>query len=170
MTPFDSLKRLLDLFRAPGSAADSAADADGERRLGQVAAIALRSEKGVCEILLVTSRDTGRWIVPKGWIEPGEDGAKAALREAWEEAGIRGDIAYGGPIGQFSYVKQRTRRGDVTCTVDVYLISSVRTDKEWPEKNQRIRRWFPVAIALDMIGDVGLRPVVRQAVLIHKAA
>ena len=166
MTPFDSMKRLLDLFRAP----DEPVDAREAANLGQVAAIALRNEKGCTEILLVTSRDTGRWIVPKGWIEPGEDGATAALREAWEEAGIRGEISGGAPVGRFQYVKQRSKRGDVTCNVDVYLVRSVRTDKEWPEKSQRTRKWFPVASALELIGDEGLRPVVRQAVLIHKAA
>lgn len=160
------MKRLLDLFRAPGTPVDVREASDR----GQVAAIALRGENGATEILLVTSRDTGRWIVPKGWIEPGEDGAAAALREAWEEAGIRGEIADGAPVGRFQYVKQRTKRGDMVCNVDVYLVRSVRTDKEWPEKNQRTRKWFPVASALELIGDEGLRPVVRQAVLIHKAA
>jgi len=166
MSPFDRLKRLLDLFHTP----EAANDVKARKPARQVAAIALRSIDGACEILMVTSRDTGRWIVPKGWIEPGEDGGTAAAREAWEEAGLRGDIDPGGPVGSFRYIKQRPRRGDLLCEVDVYLLHNVSITSEWPEKTERTRRWLPVAQALDLIAEDGLRPVICQAVIIHKAA
>ncbi|OCW58901.1 NUDIX hydrolase [Hoeflea olei] len=157
---------MLDLFRHPD---DADARLDGKRKR-QAAAAVFRGSGDSRELMLITSRDTGRWIVPKGWIERGEDGAAAALREAWEEAGVTGRIMTGGPVGHYRYVKQRPRRGDAVCDVDVYLVLLGEQSGHWPEKGERRRKWFPVASAIGLIGEEGLKDVIRDAFHAMKAA
>ena len=166
MTAFDRLKHLLDLFRLP----DNAPDGLKRKTRRQCAAAVFRGSGDARELLLVTSRDTGRWILPKGWIEEGEDGAQAALRETWEEAGLIGEVVPGGPVGHYRYVKQRTRRGDALCDVDVYLLRLVEEQEQWPEKDQRRRKWFPVATAIGLIAEEGLKDVIRDAFQLVRAA
>ncbi|WP_342869051.1 NUDIX hydrolase [Hoeflea sp. AS60] len=166
MTAFDRLKHLLDLFRHPVETKK------GLKRKSrrQSAAAVFRGSGDTRELLLVTSRDTGRWIVPKGWIEDGEDGAEAALRETWEEAGLIGEILPGGPVGQYRYIKQRARRGDAICDVDVYLLKLLEERDQWPEKDQRRRKWFPIATAIGLVAEDGLKDVIRDAFQILKVA
>ncbi len=99
MTAFDRIQHLLDLFRHPEGCATG-------KPKRQAAAAVFRGSGDSRELLLITSRDTGRWIVPKGWIEKGENGPAAAIRETWEEAGMIGEVLPGGPIGHYRYVKQ----------------------------------------------------------------
>jgi 8-oxo-dGTP pyrophosphatase MutT (NUDIX family) len=166
MTAFDRLKHLLDLFRLP----DEPRAGLKKKSKRQSAAAVFRGSGDERELLLVTSRDTGRWIVPKGWIEDGEDGAEAALRETWEEAGLIGEVLPGGPVGHYRYIKQRQRRGDAICDVDVYLLTLREERDQWPEKGQRRRKWFPIATAIGLIGEDGLKEVIRDAFQILKAA
>lgn len=162
MTPIDRLRHLLDLFRPP---------VGGIRERGrQAAAVALRKGKAGPEILLVTSRDTGRWIVPKGWIEDGEDGGAAAAREAWEEAGVRGKSAPEGPVGSYSYIKTYPKRPGIRCDVGVYLLRDVVEKSHWPEEKQRKRRWMALEDALAALDETELRDVLRSALSSHKAA
>jgi 8-oxo-dGTP pyrophosphatase MutT (NUDIX family) len=132
----------------------------------QAAALALRTVNGRLEILLVTSRDTGRWVLPKGWIEPGESPLETALREASEEAGLKctGETQ---PIGRFSYTKKRPRRGDRLCQVDVYQLAVTRQLKSWPEDKQRQRAWFDLRDAAAVIDESELCTLLLR---IHAAA
>lgn len=100
----------------------------------------IENKKGQLRILLVTSRETKRWVVPKGWPWAKHSKRAAAAREAWEEAGVTGDISRK-PIGSFRYEKQlRSRIRDVT--VSVYLLKVTAIANKWPEAKQRRRRWF----------------------------
>ena len=84
----------------------------------QVAAIPVRRrDDGNLEVLLVTSRETRRWIVPKGWPWPEVSDHEAAAAEAWEEAGVRGRILADG-LGTYTYDKQRD---GTLLSVDVKL-------------------------------------------------
>ncbi len=111
-------------------------------------------------VMLVTSRDTGRWVIPKGWPMPGRSREQAAATEAFEEAGLRGRII--GPcIGGYSYWKQY-RRHRMLCTVDVFLF---RVDAElarWPEKRQRLRHWFTPAEASTLVEEQVLADMIRS--------
>jgi len=80
----------------------------------QFAALCYRVKKGKIQILLVTSRGTGRWIVPKGWPMEGKTPAKSALTEAWEEGGVNGKTA-GDCVGVYSYAKLATDEDDLSC-------------------------------------------------------
>ena len=107
----------------------------------QSAVLAWRmGEKGP-EILLITSLETGRWIVPKGWPEADETLAASAEREAFEEAGIRGRVSQT-PIGTYHYSKASASGLERRCEVQVFAMEVDEAEKRWPEKHQRDRRWL----------------------------
>lgn len=125
----------------------------------QVAALPWRHGKGGIEVLLVTTRTTRRWVVPKGWRMPGTEDADAAAIEAFEEAGVRGRISHQ-PFGQFAYLKvlgtNRTREVEAT----VYALQVTQELVDWPERRQRVRRWHDAATAASLVSDPGLATLI----------
>jgi len=118
-------------------------------------------EAGV-EVLLVTSRETGRWIVPKGWPIKGFKPAQTAAREAYEEAGVRGRVSER-PLGRYVYEKRiEDRVASFPCEVLVFALLVKTQLKKWPESRQRKVRWFPVPEAAAVIGDDDLRKLILQ--------
>jgi 8-oxo-dGTP pyrophosphatase MutT (NUDIX family) len=118
-------------------------------------------EAGI-EVLLVTSRETGRWIIPKGWPIKGFKPAKTAAREAYEEAGVRGHVS-GRPLGRYVYEKRiEDRVASFPCEVQVFALLVKTQLKKWPESGQRKVRWFPVPEATAVIGDDDLRKLILQ--------
>jgi 8-oxo-dGTP pyrophosphatase MutT (NUDIX family) len=127
----------------------------------QAGAIAYRVKGGRLKVLLLTSRETGRWIIPKGNIEVGETPAAAALREAYEEAGVTG-VENAIPLGFYTYFK-RLRSGETRPTVvEVYLLRVTEKLKQWPEKEQRRLGWFSPPAAASIIGEPGILPLLRR--------
>jgi 8-oxo-dGTP pyrophosphatase MutT (NUDIX family) len=117
-----------------------------------VAALPLRLAKnGAIEILLVTSRDTGRWIIPKGWTSKRLRDRKAAAREAREEAGVKGKI-FREAIGTYRYIKRELGDG-VLVEVRVFLLKVSKRCKRWPEKRERRRAWFDLKDAAVKVSD-----------------
>lgn len=115
-------------------------------------------------ILLVTSRDTGRWVLPKGNPMLGISSHRAAAREAEEEAGVRGTIARK-PLGRFPYRKWRSAKRFELAKVDVFALK-VRTELDsWKEQGQRERRWFPRAEAAALVDEPELRTLILSAKL-----
>jgi 8-oxo-dGTP pyrophosphatase MutT (NUDIX family) len=106
----------------------------------QIAALPVRRINGSTEVLLVTSRETGRWIIPKGWRMKGLTGQASAAREAREEAGVKGKIKRKA-IGRFRYVK-REKTSERLIDVTVFLLSVRKEFKRWREAGQRKRAWF----------------------------
>ena len=92
-------------------------------------------------ILLITSRDTGRWVIPKGWPKKGCDGAQVAELEAFEEAGVSGLIGEGS-CGQFSYRKSLHFFSRVMCEVDVFPLMVTQQRLKWPERRERRLQWM----------------------------
>jgi len=128
----------------------------------QFAALPWRRRRGErLEILLVTTRRTGRWIVPKGWPIDGCSPRECAAREAMEEAGVLGVIA-AEPIGDFPYRKQRKSGAAVRCRVDVYPLQVEHQLRDWPEKSVRETRWCSVEDALARTGNPGLRRLIAK--------
>jgi 8-oxo-dGTP pyrophosphatase MutT (NUDIX family) len=107
----------------------------------QVAALPWRRKKGGIEVMLVTSRDTGRWVLPKGWPEAGETLWDAAAREAGEEAGLKGAISPA-EIGHYLYDKARPGGLSMRCEVAVFPLEVKQVAAKWPEKGQRKRVWM----------------------------
>lgn len=132
----------------------------GKRPARQVAALCFRKQKGKVEVLLITSRETKRWVIPKGWPMPPLTDYNAARREAFEEAGVEGRMRRK-KFGSFSYAKLGAK-ASLTIRVDVYLLEVEREKKTWPEKHQRKRRWFGVDEAAHRIQESQLRKLIRS--------
>ena len=107
----------------------------------QYAALCYRKAKTKVEVLLVTSRDTGRWVLPKGWPIKGLEPPQAAAREAFEEAGIEGVVS-AQCLGNFTYLKRLDTGDDLPCIVAVYALKTARQLDQFPEKGQRQLKWF----------------------------
>lgn len=127
----------------------------------QVGALCWRVEKGKAEVLLITSRDTGRWVIPKGWPMKGKTGAQAACQEAWEEAGATGKIS-GNCIGLYAYNKVLGPGSDVPCIVSVYPMKIQNLAKDFPEAKERKRRWFGPKKAASRVDELELRDILRS--------
>ncbi|MFM7084887.1 MAG: NUDIX hydrolase [Hyphomicrobium sp.] len=109
--------------------------------LKQVAALPIRRNKGrKPDVMLVTSRETGRWVIPKGWPSKKIKDNAAAAREARQEAGVTGKISKK-PIGYYRY-KKRTNNLQKLVYVNVFLLEVKKEKKVWLEKKFRHRRWF----------------------------
>lgn len=131
------------------------------REARQVGALCYRITKGgKLRLLLITSRDTGRWLIPKGWPMRGRKAHKAALMEAWEEAGVRGKAGRA-PIGQFSYLKKRDDGQTILAHVDVYPVRVRKLEKRYPERGQRMRKWVSPKKAMKLASDAGLVPLIE---------
>jgi 8-oxo-dGTP pyrophosphatase MutT (NUDIX family) len=127
----------------------------------QVAALPLRlGPDGSFRVLLLTSRETGRWIIPKGWPMRGLRPHEAAAREALEEAGVVG-YAKKKPIGSYRYFKRRTDHFDY-CQVDVYLLWVDKQLDSWREQGQRKTRWFPLSEAAMLVEEPGLVALLQE--------
>lgn len=125
-----------------------------ERR--QVAALCWRpGEGGGVEILLVTSRDTGRWVTPKGGRMAGLTDAQAAAQEALEEAGVEG-VVEEQPLGVFRYLKRLKRRAPRLTEVGVFALRVSAEHPDWHEAAQRTRRWFPALEAAAVVDEADL--------------
>ncbi|CDX24145.1 NUDIX hydrolase [Mesorhizobium sp. ORS 3324] len=130
-------------------------------RIRQVAAIPFRlRQDGTLEVLLVTSRTTRRFIVPKGWPMRGKSGRKAAAIEAQEEAGVLGK-ALKQPAGTYSYWKRMASRF-ARVDVVVYLLEVTEEMADWQEAANRQRAWLPPADAALLIDEPELSTLLRD--------
>ncbi len=127
----------------------------------QIAALPVRrTEDGSLEVLLVTSRETGRWVIPKGWTSKRMKDHHAAAREALQEAGVAGKIK-SKPIGNYRYRKVEGTTSRL-LDVSVYLLAVRKEKKRWREQGQRQRAWFPVDVAARRVREVRLRSLIRS--------
>jgi 8-oxo-dGTP pyrophosphatase MutT (NUDIX family) len=129
----------------------------------QYGALPYRETKAAgLEILLVTTRQKKRWIIPKGWPIKGMSRCESAAREAYEEAGVRGIVGRK-PIGMYAYSKQLDDVM-VPCEVHVYALRVRRREKAWPESHQREVRWYQPNDAIAAIEESELKSLVTAAV------
>jgi 8-oxo-dGTP pyrophosphatase MutT (NUDIX family) len=127
----------------------------------QVAALPFRLDAdGRPEILLVTSRETKRWIIPKGWRMRGRKDHRAAEQEAYEEAGLTGRIAKK-PVGHYRYDKRLSDGSTVACSVEVFPMRVRQERKRWPERAERDRRWYAADEAASLVNESDLQQLLR---------
>lgn len=122
----------------------------------QSAVIPYRKGSDGLEVLLITSMKRRRWIIPKGVVEPKLTPEESALREAYEEAGIRGRIT-GGPLGSYQH-----RKWGGVCTVTVFPMLVTGECADWPEKKQRERKWMRVEEACEVIDKEDVRRLLKS--------
>jgi 8-oxo-dGTP pyrophosphatase MutT (NUDIX family) len=129
-----------------------------KRNAQQIAALCWRQKKGQREILLITSRETKRWVIPKGWPMDHLVDFNAAKTEAYEEAGVLGHIKRK-PIGSYIYDKIEE---DVAqrVTVNVYALEVSEILNSWPEKRERRRAWFSIEEAAGCVDEAGLKKII----------
>jgi 8-oxo-dGTP pyrophosphatase MutT (NUDIX family) len=127
----------------------------------QYAALPWRRAHGEVQILLVTTKTTGRWIVPKGWPIPGRKPAECAAREALEEAGVVGEVA-AQAVGSFSYQKRRKSGDLLPCKVEVFPMEVLRQRRSWPEKDSRETCWCSINEAVARVPERGLRRLIAK--------
>jgi 8-oxo-dGTP pyrophosphatase MutT (NUDIX family) len=125
----------------------------------QYAALPYRLSGDTLEILLITSRRTRRWIIPKGWPMEGHQPSMCAALEALEEAGVSGEIEKNA-FGHYQYIKQFRLGINVPCKVDIFALKVTRERKTWAERNQRERRWCTVAEAAAAVSEPELRRLI----------
>ncbi|MGE0241590.1 MAG: NUDIX hydrolase [Parvibaculaceae bacterium] len=133
----------------------------GEEDRQQYGALPYRlSWTGHIDILLITSRDTGRWIIPKGWPLSGEAGPDAAGRETFEEAGVVGaaDVP---AIGAYRYWKKRPQ-GAVICRVEVFSLRVADELDRWPDWRRRRRVWFTASDAAALVEEDELKALILR--------
>ena len=127
----------------------------------QFAALCYRIVKDKPEILLVTSRRSGRWIIPKGWPIDGKTPAECVLIEAWEEAGVRGKIT-GGCMGLFSYQKAVGPERCLPCVAMIYPVKVKSLAGKYPECGQRRRKWIRPRKAAALVAEPDLSHILKN--------
>ena len=134
----------------------------GKRRQ-QYAALPVRlSDDGHLQVLLLTSRGTGRWVVPKGWPMPKLSPASAAAREAFEEAGVEGTVNHQTPLGTYPYAKGLKGGRHIAVRVTVFLLTVETQLDEWPEQAERERRWYDYLDAANLVAEPELAAIIRD--------
>lgn len=122
----------------------------------QSAVLPIKKEKSEIYILLITSRNQTKWIIPKGIVEENLSHWESAEKEAFEEAGINGRIEKKS-IGEYEYKKW----GGI-CKVVLYPFIVETEFEDWPEKYFRNRKWFKVDKALKKLKNKKLKELIKQ--------
>lgn len=126
----------------------------------QIAALPVHWDKnGKLRVLMVTSRDRGRWVMPKGWMMDGKKPWQAAKIEALEEAGAVGFVS-DEKIGVYHY-KKRLEKGHVRCRVTVYPMIVDKLKRRWKEREERKRHWFSLAKAAKLVDEPELTDLLK---------
>jgi 8-oxo-dGTP pyrophosphatase MutT (NUDIX family) len=109
--------------------------------------------------MLVTSRKTGRWVLPKGWPDGGESLAESAAREAFEEAGVKGVISQA-EAGRYYYRKQMPSGVTWRCEVAVFPLEVEKEAAKWPERAKRKRKWLSPEEAARLVKEPDLAELI----------
>lgn len=122
----------------------------------QYAALPWRRTPDAVEVLLITSRETKRWVIPKGWPIKKLKPPASAAQEALEEAGVTGETTRK-PLGLYHYEKRLRSGRTQHVRVMVFGLEVAEERDEWPEKAQRERRWTTPAEAAELVDEKELK-------------
>ena len=134
----------------------------GKAKAAQVGAICTRKKAGKLEILLVTSRGTKRWVIPKGWQMDGLSDSQAATVEAWEEAGVSQARVDKSASGKYKYPKDLGKGKVVETTVRVFRLKVMEMKKKFPEYRQRKHTWVSPKKASKLVAEPGLKKLLMS--------
>lgn len=130
----------------------------------QYAALCYRrhgGDPGGIQVLLITSRDTGRWIIPKGWPEKKLNSYEVARLEAWEEAGVKGRV-HKKALGYYAYLKKLDNNELVAAKVQVHLLDVCEQFDDFPEHDQRQLCWFTPEAAASLVREPELKTLMLR--------
>lgn len=125
----------------------------------QFGALVYSIVKGKTQVLLITTRGSKRWVIPKGWPMTGLTPAAGALQEAWEEAGVRGKT-FDHCLGLYSYRKSVAKDLILPCLVMVYPVKAKKLINDFPEKGQRRRKWMSPDNAAKRVSEPELARII----------
>lgn len=127
----------------------------------QFGAMCWRKKDGEVQILLITSRRSRRWIIPKGWPVDMATPVEAAMAEAWEEAGVEGKAS---PLclGIYSYSKELDPGETLPCVVAVFPVHVKNLKRNYPEKTDRRRKWFSQKKAAKLVAEPELATILQN--------
>jgi 8-oxo-dGTP pyrophosphatase MutT (NUDIX family) len=134
--------------------------------LSQCAALPCVEIEGKLHVLLVTTRGRGRWTIPKGWPKRNKDDPDLAATEAFEEAGVAGEIRRE-PIGSYLYTKRLHLFSWVRCQVAIYLLHVDRQFLTWPEQDSRKLLWVEPEKAAKLVRDRQLAEFLRSPIVLN---
>jgi 8-oxo-dGTP pyrophosphatase MutT (NUDIX family) len=120
-----------------------------------------RSRDGSLKVMLVTTRGRKRWMIPKGWPIRGLDPHESAAREAFEEAGLVGDV-HAEALGSFHYNKRLGHGREVQCVVEVFPLHVDHQRDHWLEQGERETKWFSARKAASLVSETGLREILLR--------
>lgn len=124
--------------------------------------VRLRADHKV-EVLLITTRQTQRWIIPKGWPIKGLKPHEVAEREAWEEAGVKGS-AKEDPFGYYTYLKVLDAENTIPSMVQVHILEVKKICGKFPEAKQRTTQWLPPLEAASCVWEPELKGLISRLV------
>lgn len=129
----------------------------------QYAALCYRMKKkqGPLEVLIATSRDTGRWVIPKGWPMADKKAHQVAEREAFEEVGVKGKIGKE-PLGYYTYRKTLDNGLKIPVRVQVHALEVTECLKSFPEKGARTLEWVSCEEAANRVNEPELKILLLQ--------
>jgi len=127
----------------------------------QYAALPWRRGETGLEILLITSRETRRWVIPKGWGHKGEPPTIAAAREALEETGAAGRVDPA-PLGDYRYAKLMKSGRVRKLKVSVYSLEVLHEHAEWPEMAVREKLWIAAHEGAELVDEPELRALITR--------
>ena len=122
----------------------------------QAGVIPFRRKRNGIEVCLIRDKGRRRWKIPKGFVDPGDTPRRTALKEAWEEAGLRGRLV-GEPIGSYQYAKW-----NLDLTVTVFLMEVNKIADEWEESGSRARAWAALDDALARLRKHPVKPLLTR--------
>lgn len=126
----------------------------------QYGAVCFRMKGRKVQVLLITSRGTGRWVLPKGWPVKGQTPAGSATVEAFEEAGVQGKT-FPVCIGLYTYDKYLSDRESIPCVVALYPIRVKKLRRKFDECDERRRKWFSRKAASELVNEPELAQLLR---------
>lgn len=137
--------------------------AEGSKRdvRTQFGALCWRVKNDRVQLLMIKSRRRKRWIIPKGWPMDGATPVEAAETEAWEEAGAMGR-ARGVCLGIYSYLKELDEGDRLPCVVAVFPLKVKKLQNDWPEKDERQRKWMSLSKAAKAVDDRELAELIQH--------
>ena len=132
-----------------------------EKVFHQIGALCYKITDKDVKFLLITSRRSKRWIIPKGWKVEKMSNRKSVALEAWEEAGVQGWVSKRS-IGTYYYRKRAGKNDFLTCAVKVFGLEVKARKKKFPEQGQRKLKWFEATKAIEIVTEPELKNLIKK--------